>query len=127
MVLGAYLRRSSELLVPFRTDGLFRGLVVELGHVSGLPDAAWADYQRDGDKDLLSPRYARFFRSTFAPSLASAISDKGKRTFFADRPEEKLKRRLTQQPVPLNSFVYKRSRLPNQVLGRATDAIIGVA
>jgi SAM dependent carboxyl methyltransferase len=105
MVLGAYPRRSSELLAPFRTDGQFRGLVVEHCHVLVLPDAAWADYQRDGDKDLFSARHARFFRSTFAPSLASAITDKGKRPVFADRLEEKLKRRLTQQPVPLNSFV----------------------
>lgn len=38
-----------------------------------LPDAAWADYQRDGNKDAFAERHAAFFRSIFAPSLACAL------------------------------------------------------
>jgi S-adenosylmethionine-dependent carboxyl methyltransferase len=105
MVLGTYPRRRCELLAPFSTDGQFCGLTVELCDLSALPDAAWAEYQRDGDKDVLSTRHARFFRSIFVPSLASVITNEGKRNIFADRLEGKLKRRLAEQPMPFDSFV----------------------
>jgi SAM dependent carboxyl methyltransferase len=105
MVLGAHPRRRSELLAPFRADGRFCGLTVECCELSTVPDAAWADYQRKGDEDALSTRRAQFFRSVFVPSLASAICDEAKRTAFPDRLEEKLKRRLAERPVPLDSFV----------------------
>src|SRR5437879_4022519 len=105
MMLGAYPRRRSELLAPFTSDGQFRGLTVEHCELSDLPDAAWAEYERDANKDLLVTRHARFFRSIFVPSLASAIADEGKRSNFADRLEEKLKQRLATHPVPLHSFV----------------------
>ncbi len=109
MVLGTYPRRRSELLAPFSTDGQFCGLTVELCDLLPLPDAAWADYQRDGDKDVLSTRHARFFRSIFVPSLASVITDERKRNVFADRLEGKLKRRLAEQPMPFHSFVQTMS------------------
>lgn len=105
MVLGTYPRRRSELLAPFNTGGQFCGLKVEHCELSGLPDAAWADYERDGDKDVLSTRHARFFRAIFTPSLASVIGDEGKRNVFPDRMEEKLKRRLAELAAPLHSFV----------------------
>jgi hypothetical protein len=105
MVLGAYPRRRSELLAPFHSDVQFRGLTVEHCELSELPDAAWADYKRDANKDLLATRHARFFRSVFVPSLASAIADEGKRNLFPDRLEEKLKRCLADRPVALHSFV----------------------
>jgi hypothetical protein len=104
MVLGTYPRRSSELLAPFATDAQFRGLRVEHCELSGLPDTAWADYKRDGDKNVLSTSHARFFRSIFVPSLASVIGDEVKRKVFPDRLEEKLKRRLAEQPAPFHSF-----------------------
>jgi len=105
MVLGAYPRRQSLLLAAFNTDGQFRGLVVEQSERSVLPDAAWVDYERDADKKALATRHARFFRSVFAPSLASPIADEGKRSAFSERLEEKLKRRLADRPAPLHSFV----------------------
>jgi SAM dependent carboxyl methyltransferase len=105
MVLGAYPRRRSELLAPFNTDGQFRGLTVEHCELSVLPDAAWADYEQDANREVLATRHARFFRSIFVPSLASAICGEGQRNVFPDRLEEKLKRRLAERPVPLHSFV----------------------
>jgi hypothetical protein len=117
MVLGVHPRRQSQLLAAFNADGRFRGLTVELCELSVLPDAAWADYERDGDKKALATRHARFFRSVFAPSLASPIADEGKRGVFPDRLEEKLKRRLAERPAPLHSFVQtivlaKQARTP---------------
>jgi hypothetical protein len=105
MVVGAYPRRRSELLAPFNTDGQFRGLTVEHCELSVLPDAAWVEYEDDANKEVLATRHARFFRSVFVPSLASAIADEGKRNVFPDRLEEKLKRRLADRPLPLHSFV----------------------
>lgn len=105
MVLGTYPRRRSELLAPFGSNGQFCGLVVEHCELSGLPDAAWADYKRNGNKDVLSTRHARFFRSIFVPSLASVIADSVKGNVFPDRLEEKLKRRLAERPEPFHSFV----------------------
>jgi hypothetical protein len=105
MVIGAYPRRRCQLLAPFNTDGQFRGLTVEHCELSMLPDVAWADYEQDADREVLATRHARFFRSVFVPSLASAIADEGKRNVFPDRLEVKLKRRLAEGPVPLHSFV----------------------
>jgi hypothetical protein len=105
MVLGSYPRRRCELLAPFSADGQFCGLTVEVCDLSGVPDAIWADYERDGDKDVLSTRHARFFRSVFVPSLASVIADEGKRNVFPDLFEGKLKRRLAERPIPLHTFV----------------------
>lgn len=105
MVLSAYPRHRDQLLAPFNSSGQFLGLSVEHCELSELPDAAWADYKCDANKDLLATRHALFFRSIFVPSLASAIADQGKRSSFADRLEETLKRRFTDQPVPLHSFV----------------------
>jgi hypothetical protein len=105
MVLGVCPRRQSQLLTAFSSDGQSCGLTVENCELSTLKDDAWADYKRDANKDLLATRQARFFRSVFAPSLASAIADEGKRNVFPDRLEEKLKRRLADQPAPLHSFV----------------------
>jgi hypothetical protein len=100
MVLGADPRRRSQLLAPFNPDGQFRGLTVEHCELSLLPDAAWTEFEQDANKKVLATRHARFFRSVFEPSLASAIADEGKRNVFSDRLEEKLKRRLTDRPVP---------------------------
>jgi hypothetical protein len=105
MVLGSYPRRRAQLLEPFRADGQFRPLAVEHCELFELPDAAWADYQVNGDLQALVARHAAFFRAIFAPSLSSSISDAGKRNTFADCLEQKLKKRLSERPTPLNSFV----------------------
>jgi len=105
MVLGNYGRRRSELLDPFRHDGQFQGLTVEHCDLSQLPDAAWADFQRDGNKEVLVSRRAAFFRAIFVPSLACAIPDPARRLGFADHMEQKLKQRLAVDPAPFHSFV----------------------
>jgi hypothetical protein len=108
MVLGSYPRRRSDLLAPFSPDGQFQHLTVEHCGLATLPDAAWADFERDENKEVLANRHARFFRAVFVPSLASALTaagDAGANGAFADRLEEGLKRRLANRPTPLHSFV----------------------
>ena len=74
MVLGSHPRRKSELLAPFTKENQFQQLMVEDCEITVLPDAAWADYQRDGNKQALATKQALFFRAVFAPSLASALT-----------------------------------------------------
>jgi SAM dependent carboxyl methyltransferase len=105
MVLGSYPRRRAQLLEPFRADDKFQSLSVEHCELFELPDAAWADYQVNGDIQALVSRHAAFFRAIFVPSLSSVINDDGKRHNFADCLEQKLKKRLSERPTPLNSFV----------------------
>jgi hypothetical protein len=105
MVLGAYPRRRAQLLEPFARKGQFQSLSVEHCELFDLPDAAWTDYQLDGNVDALGSRHAAFFRTVFVPSLASVISDVKERLAFADRLEQKLKSRLSERPAPFNSFV----------------------
>jgi SAM dependent carboxyl methyltransferase len=105
MALGAYPRRRAQLLEPFSADGQFQSLSVEQCELFDLPDAAWADYQLDGDVHALVSRHAAFFRSVFVPSLASAVGDSGRREAFADALEQKLKQRLCERLAPFHSFV----------------------
>jgi hypothetical protein len=110
MVLGTYPRRKSELLAPFAKDGQFQRLIVEDCEISVLPDAAWADYQLDGDKQALATKQALFFRSVFMPSLANALTrvrdgDGEALRSFADQLQDRLTRRLASQPASTDSFV----------------------
>jgi hypothetical protein len=105
MVLSAYPRRRAQLMEPFRAGGRFQSLSVEHCELFELPDAAWIDYQVNGDLHGLVSRHAAFFRAIFVPSLSSSISDAGKRHVFADCLEQKLKKRLSEGPTPLHSFV----------------------
>jgi hypothetical protein len=105
MVLGTYARRRAQLLEPFSTNGLFQSLSVEHCELFDLPDAAWADYQRDRNMQAFVSRHAAFFRAIFVPSLASTIEDAGRRQAFANWLEQKLKQRLSERPTPLRSFV----------------------
>src|SRR6516164_6417032 len=105
MVLGTYARRRAQLLEPFSANGQFQSLSVEHCELFDLPDAAWADYQRDGNVQALVSRHAAFFRSVFVPSLASTIEDAGRRQAFANCLEQKLKQRLCERPAPFHSFV----------------------
>jgi hypothetical protein len=108
MVLGAFPRRRRDLLAPFEAEGQFRDLRVESCDLFTLADATWADYERDGDNEARATRQALFFRSIFVPSLALSLNefhDAEQRRIFADRFENRLKRRLANQPAPLHSFV----------------------
>jgi hypothetical protein len=105
MVLGSYPRRRAQLLEPFRADGQFQSLSVENCELFELPDAAWTEYQVNGDLPALVSQHTAFFRAIFVPSLSSSISDAGKRHTFADWLEKKLKKRLSERPTPLHSFV----------------------
>lgn len=105
MVLGTYPRRRAQLLEPFGADGQFQSLAVEHCELFDLPDAAWVDYQLDGNVQALVSRHSAFFRAIFVPSLASAISDGGRRQAFADCLEQKLKQSLRERPTPFHSFV----------------------
>ena len=105
MVAGPCYRRKCELLAPFSTDSQFLDLTVEHCELFGLPDPAWTDYERDKNEELLANRHAGFFRSVFVPSLASALTNSEKRQVFADAMDQKLKRRMVEQPEPFHSFV----------------------
>jgi SAM dependent carboxyl methyltransferase len=105
MILLAYPRRDSEVLAPFES---FAGLVVEQCEVIPVPDPAWADYQRDHDTEALAAKHAGFFRATFMPSLASALSpNRGAegRQRFIDGLADRLERRLAEEPAPLHLLV----------------------
>lgn len=107
MVLGAYLRSKSELLLPFAKQGHFQHLVVEGYGESVVPDVAWAEYKESGDKQSLARKRALFFRSTFMPSLAEGVGrvgegDREARRAFAERLENGLTQRLVCHPVPVD-------------------------
>jgi hypothetical protein len=104
MVLGAYPRRRSQLLAPFSSGNQYCGLSVEHCELSPLPDAAWADYARDGKTEVLVNRHVGFFRSIFGPSLATALEDTERRQRFANELEQRLARRLAEQARPYHSF-----------------------
>jgi hypothetical protein len=110
MVLGAHPRKKCELLAPFAKDGYFQRLAVENYDELGLPDAAWTEYLNAGDKEVLASKRARSFRSTFMPSLASALrrvrdGDCEAINAFADRLESGLTRRLMNNPAPWNILI----------------------
>ena len=110
MVLGSYPRRKRELLTPFAPDGRFHDLSIEELEISELPDPAWAEYEREGNKQTLAMRQALFFRAIFMPSLASALDrvrsgDAEAVRIFGDRLEVGLKRRLARQPKAMHSLV----------------------
>jgi hypothetical protein len=108
MVLGACPRRKCDLLAPFAHDGQFRNLVAEHCQTCSLPDAAWADFERDKNCEALAARHARFFRSVFAPSLASALTGGHEAQVcqaFGDRLESGLQRCLSGKPAAMQSFV----------------------
>jgi hypothetical protein len=110
MTLGAHPRKNGDLLAPFARDGRFQNLTVENFEMRALPDAAWADYERDGNKQDLASKHALFFSSVFVPSLASALDlvragDTKALGVFGDRLVAELKRRLATQPAAINSFV----------------------
>src|SRR5215469_1553887 len=110
MVLGAYPRRKRDLMAPFAANGTFQQLTLDICEMAELPDGAWIDYQRDGDKEALITSHVLFVRSILLPSLASALAcvragDAEAIGAFGDHLEERLKRRLASQPAATHSFV----------------------
>jgi hypothetical protein len=108
MVIGVWPRRKRDLLAPFSGDGQFCGLKVEHCETNAVADAAWAAYERDGNKEEVANKHALFFRATFAPTLAGALahnSDAERSRAFCDRLESGLKQRLAGKPQPINSLV----------------------
>jgi SAM dependent carboxyl methyltransferase len=109
MVVGSYPRRKRDLLAPFAATGIFRQLTVEDCQMYELPDTAWDDYQRDGDKQALVTKHALFFRAVFVPSLASALvrvraGDAEALATFANQLEQRLERRLASHPAAMHSL-----------------------
>ena len=74
-----------------------------------LPDVAWNDYGRDGNKEAFATKHVLFFRSIFVPSLASALDrvrtgDANALGIFSDQLDARLKRRIASQPRAMHSF-----------------------
>jgi hypothetical protein len=110
MVLGAYPRRKRDLLAPFGGDGHFQHLTVEDIEMFELPDTAWADYERDGNREAFASKHALFFRSVFMPTLASALDrvrsgDAEALRIFGECLETGLERRVASQPAAMHSLV----------------------
>src|SRR5262249_21667766 len=105
MTLGSVPRRRSQLLAPFNSNHKFCGLTSECCELTDLPDAAWIDYERDGNLEELLDRHTGFVRAIFAPSLATSLADPGKSRTFVDELQRRLKRKLAERPIPLHSFV----------------------
>ena len=71
-----------------------------------LPDAAWIDYQRDGNKEALVTKHVLFFRSMLASALVRVrAGDAEALGGFGDQLEQRLRRRLASQPAATHSFV----------------------
>jgi hypothetical protein len=110
MVVPTYPRRTRDLLAPFERVAHFEGLTIEELVTLELPDAAWSDYEQDGNSDALATKHALFFRSIFMPSLAASLDGvrsgaAGALAQFADRLQSRLTRRLTRVPTAMHSFV----------------------
>ena len=108
MVIGVWPRARRDLLAPFAREQRFSGLRVEHCETNTLVDAAWADYQRDGNAGALANKHALFFRTIFAPTLAGALErnrDAERLRDFSDRIELGLKQRLLNRPEPITSLV----------------------
>ena len=110
MTTASHPRRKRDLLAPFEGNRKLEGLSLEDFMMSALPDAVWAQYERDRNKEALATKRALFFRSVFAPSLASALNaarvgDTAAVCRFADRLEQRLERRLACEPAPMHSCV----------------------
>jgi hypothetical protein len=104
MALGSYERGRRDLLAPFDAKGRFRELIVKHCESLAPVDTAWVNYQHDGDKEILATTRTQFFRSTFMPSLASALAGSGDVRVvdnFGNRLEVGLRQRMTDRPAPL--------------------------
>jgi hypothetical protein len=102
MCIAVYPRTPAETLAPFADGGLGVGLRLISNSFSRLEDRAWIRYREDGDAPALAAKRAGFFRATFGPALASALSgDDIARRDFCDRLEAGIRRRVTDQPAEI--------------------------
>jgi SAM dependent carboxyl methyltransferase len=110
MVLNVWPRRKDDLRAPFDQKGRLGSLVIREMETCLLRDAAWDEYDEDGDARALAEKHALFFRAVFTPTLASALTqvrggDAGAFPVFADRLTTGLRRRLEAKPAPMHSLV----------------------
>jgi len=108
MTLAFWMRSESEYVAPFQRDGRFLDLTVEHCESTPQADAAWEQYQRDGDAEALAIKHAAFFRATFLPTLADTLTradDPEARRAFGDQLERGLRQRLQREPTSANSRV----------------------
>jgi hypothetical protein len=108
MVLACWVRSKSDYLAPFQRDGRFVNLTIEHCESTPQSDAAWEQYQRDRNAEALAIKHAAFFRATFLPTLAAALTradDPESCRAFGDRLENGLRQRLSREPTPTNSRV----------------------
>ena len=117
MVIPNRVRGRAELLAPFAETGSFAGLVVEHCDISHGRDTMWDAYRAHGDGRLVATEWARFFRSTFVPTLAVALDPArppADRPTFANALEAALARRLEREPfeVPQTLATMVLTRQP---------------
>jgi len=108
MTIAACPRREQDLLAPFASDGRFHGLTVEHSSSLSVPDAAWIEFQRDGDAPTFASKRAGFFRAVFVPSMSQTLAltrDVEERRIFADRLEDGVRRRIASNPASLENMV----------------------
>ena len=110
MVLNVWPRRKADLVAPFDRLGRLGSLVLKDSETRLLRDAAWDDYEKDGNAHALAEKHAMFFRTVFAPTLASALTrvregDAAAFAAFADRLTAGLTRRLEAKPEHMHSLV----------------------
>jgi hypothetical protein len=108
MALGVLAQRRRDLLAPFQDGETYCNLKVEFCETHEHKDAAWSDYERDGNLEVLVDKHASFYRSTFVPTLAVSLRrahDEDARRKFSDRLQYGLRQRLMDAPEPMNSLV----------------------
>jgi hypothetical protein len=110
MVINVWPRRKADLVAPFDRHGRLGPLVLRDSDTRLLSDAAWDDYEKDGNAHALAEKHAMFFRTIFAPTLASALTrvregDAAAFAPFADRLTAGLMRRLEAKPAHMHTLV----------------------
>jgi hypothetical protein len=108
MVVGSLARNRRDLTAPFEPGGEFRGLNLESCEVQAVEDAAWAEYEKDGNLEALVMKHTLFFRTIFGPSLTHGLrdaEDAERCRRFSDRLEAGLKEVHGKEPGPLRTFV----------------------
>jgi hypothetical protein len=110
MVLNVWPRRKADLVAPFDRNGRLGSLALKDSDTRLLRDAAWDEYEKDGDAQVFAEKHAMFFRAIFAPTLASALTrvredDAAAFAAFADRLSTGLRRRLEAKPAHMHSLV----------------------
>ena len=110
MAIMSHPRNQSDLLIPFAQGGRYQGLNVEGCTRHQQSDAAWAQYERDGDKEALAAKRSLFFRSAFLPSLACALDPVPTHSrdaigMFGNELERRITERLRSRAFPMRTFV----------------------